>query len=70
MLVRERNNNRVGVKDEMSTAMAQTILAEETRAFGNKAAKLSLQTATAAFVHAKQALNQAETTEATKQEQK
>jgi hypothetical protein len=70
MLVRERNNNRAGVKDEMSTAMAQTILAEETRAFGNKAAKLSLQTATAAFVHAKQAHDQAETAKATKQEQK
>ena len=67
MAVTERNANRVMAQDQMSTAMAQAILAEETRAFGNKAAKLSLQTATAAFVHAKQALNQAETTEATKQ---
>ena len=67
MPVSERNNNRVMAQDQMSTSMAQTILAEETRAFGNKAAKLSLQTATAAFVHAKQAQHQPDDT---KQEQK
>jgi hypothetical protein len=70
MPVRERNGNRVIAQDQMSTAMAQAILAEETRAFGNKAAKLSLQTATAAFVQAKQAQYQAEVTKTTKQEQK
>jgi len=57
-------------QDEMSTTMAQAVLGEETRAFGNKAAKLSLQTATAAFLHAKQAQHQAEATKTTKQEQK
>jgi hypothetical protein len=68
MPVRERNDNRAGAKDEMSTTMAQAALAAETRAFGNKAAKLSLQTATTAFVHAKRQL-ETKTSKATKQEQ-
>ncbi len=69
MPVRERIDNRAGMKDEMSTAMAKATLALETRAFGNKAAKLSLHTATAAFAHAKQAQHQAEPSKTLKQEQ-
>jgi hypothetical protein len=44
--------------DAMSTKMAADVLATETRAFGNASAKLSLQTATDAFLRAKEALQQ------------
>jgi hypothetical protein len=44
---------RVGVKDALSTAAAAEQLREETRAFGNAAAKLNLQMASAAFLKAK-----------------
>jgi hypothetical protein len=56
--------------DHLSTKAAQAVLAAETRAFGNTAAKLSLQTATAAFAHAKQTQQQTETPQGIKQEKK
>jgi len=42
----------------MSTKMAADALAAETRAFGNASAKLNLQMATDAFLHAKETLQQ------------
>ncbi len=48
------NENRAIALDHMSTKVAQNTLAAETRAFGNKSAKLDLQRATAAFARAKE----------------
>lgn len=45
--------NRARTVDHLSTEAAQKVLAAETRAFGNAAAKLNLQVATAAFAQAK-----------------
>jgi hypothetical protein len=45
MSTQVRINQRVGLKDKMSTAAASEALTAETRAIGNAAAKLNLQMA-------------------------
>jgi hypothetical protein len=70
MPAKTKPENRALAFDHLSTKAAQSVLAAETRAFGNKAAKLNLQTATAAFAHAKQVQQQAKTSQDTKQDRK
>lgn len=70
MPIKIKSENPVLALDHLSTKAAQSVLAAETRAFGNKAAKLNLQTATAAFAHAKQAQQQTKTSQDTKQDRK
>lgn len=64
------NSHMVLVTESVSTRAAQGVLASQTRAFGNKAAKLDLQTATTAFVHAKQTITEAQNAAPTDQEHK
>ncbi len=54
MPTRPKPENRKLALDFMSTKMAQETLAAETRAFGNKSAKLNLQLATAALARVKE----------------
>jgi hypothetical protein len=60
---------RASVRENLWTKTAHEVLASQTRAFGNKAAKLQLQMATAAFSQAKQRLDAAEARKAASQEQ-
>jgi hypothetical protein len=67
MPIVEKNGNTVLASEAMSTKAAAAVLASQTRAFGNKYAKLSLQHATASFLQAKEAfLQKSATAEATK----
>jgi hypothetical protein len=60
MAISKEFRKTVLVTESLSTKAAQDVLASQTRAFGNKAAKLQLQMATSAFVQAKQRLDAAE----------
>jgi hypothetical protein len=65
----KRLAGRVRTNDSLSTKAAQEVLASQTRAFGNQAAKQNLQSLTAAFAVAKQKLDAAEAIRITPQEQ-
>lgn len=69
MAYSKKNICAVLAAESFSTKAAQEVLASQTKAFGNKAAKLQLQMATAAFVQAKQNFEAAEALKTTSQEQ-
>jgi hypothetical protein len=59
----------MGAKDSLSTKAEEKVLFPETRAFGNKAQLQQLQSATAAFLLAKQAFLDAKAAKVTTPEQ-